>query len=78
MFPGFSQSDYAAVAYHRVDDYQLPPPIDDSLIVELLTTREFRNVTTQKYVIATDLLNLYRNQHVSNAEILERLNGEID
>ena len=70
--------DYAAVAYHRVDDYQLPPPIDDSLIVELLTTREFRNVTTQKYIIATDLLNLYRNQHASNAEILERLNGEID
>ena len=70
--------DYAAVAYHRVDDYQLPPPIDESLIVELLTTREFRNVTTQKYIIATDLLNLYRNQHASNAEILEHLNGEID
>jgi hypothetical protein len=70
--------DYAAVAYERVDDYKLPAPIDGSLIVELLPTREFRNVTTQKYVIATDLLNIYRDQHARNAEILDRLKDEID
>lgn len=70
--------DYAAVALHRVDDYQLPPAIENSLIVDLLSTREFRNVTTQKFVIATDLLALYRDQDARTAEILRRLMSEID
>lgn len=65
--------DYAAVQRTRVDDYSLPPPIEESLILELIGTREFRNILTQKWVITTDLLGQHRNMLERTKNVLELL-----
>ena len=65
--------DYAAVQRTRVDDFSLPPPIEESTILELIGTREFRNILTQKWVISTDLLNQHRNMLDRTTKVLERL-----
>ena len=60
--------DYAAIEPSRVDDFPLPPPVDEAIILDVLATREFRNILAQKWVISTDLLNQHR-------EMLERTNN---
>jgi len=65
--------DYAAVPKSTVEDFSLPPPIEDSLILELLGTRKFRNILTQKWVITTDLLDQHRRMLVRTTKVLELL-----
>jgi len=65
--------DYAAVQMTRVDDFSLPPPIEESLILGLIGTRRFRNILTQKWVITTDLLNQHRNMLNRTNNVLELL-----
>jgi len=60
--------DYAAVGISRVDDFPLPPPIEEASILKVLATREFRNILIQKSVITTDLINQFR-------QMLERTNN---
>jgi len=60
--------DYLAVAISRVDDFPLPPPVEEARILDVLTTRRFRNILAQKWVITTDLLNQHRG-------MLERTNN---
>ncbi len=60
--------DYLAVAFSRVDDFPLPPPVEEASILDVLTTRQFRNVLVQKWTISTDLLNQHRG-------MLERTNN---
>ena len=60
--------DYAAVGYTRVDDFPLPPPIEEASILKVLATREFRNILIQKSVITTDLIDQFRG-------MLERTNN---
>ncbi len=60
--------DYLAVAISRVDDFPLPPPVEEARILDLLTTRKFRNIVAQKWVITTDLLDQHRG-------MLERTNN---
>ncbi len=60
--------DFLAVAISRVEDFPLPPPVDEASILDVLTTRKFRNILAQKWVITTDLLNQYRG-------MLERTNN---
>lgn len=70
--------DYAAIPYERVDDYSLPPPLEDDLILDLVSTRKFRNVAAQKFVISTDLLALYRAQNARNSNIVARIRSLIE
>jgi len=60
--------DFSAVALGRVDDFPLPPPVEEASILDVLATRQFRNIAVQKWVIATDLLNQHR-------QMLERTNN---
>ena len=60
--------DYAAVGVTRVDDFPLPPPIEEASILKVLATREFRNIVIQKSVISTDLIDQFRG-------MLERTNN---
>ncbi len=60
--------DYLAVAIGRVDDFPLPPPVEEASILDVLTTRKFRNILVQKWVITTDLLDQHRG-------MLERTNN---
>ncbi len=62
--------DFSAVALGRVDDFPLPPPVEEASILDVLATRQFRNIAVQKWVIATDLLNQHR-------QMLERTNNII-
>ena len=65
--------DYVAVRYSRVDEFPLPPPVDDASILEVLNTRQFRNILTQKWTISTDLLRQYQDQLESTNNIIALL-----
>ena len=54
-----------------MDEYPLPPPVNEESILEVLNTQQFRNILTQKWMISTDLLSEYRDQ-------LELTNGIIE
>ena len=61
--------DYAAVAYGRLSDYPLPAPVEPGLLADVLPTREFRNIVTQKWIIMTDLLDQFQLQLERNTDI---------
>lgn len=67
--------DYAALNKRRVLDFTLPPPLDESRILEVINTRKFRNILTQKWVITTDLLNQHRNMLERTEKVLALLEG---
>jgi len=72
--------DYAAVGITRVDDFPLPPPIEEASILNVLATRKFRNILIQKLVITTDLINQFRGMLERTDNILRLLksaNSEI-
>ncbi len=72
--------DYAAVGVTRVDDFPLPPPIEEASILKVLATREFRNILVQKSVITTDLIDQFRRtlERTNNMlQLLRSANGEI-
>jgi len=59
--------DYAAVkpsddwlAYDLVDDFPLTASSEEAQILDVLDTRQFRNVVVQKWVISVDLLDQFR------------------
>jgi hypothetical protein len=60
--------DFSAVALGRVDDFPLSPPIEEARILDVLATRQFRNIAVQKWVISTDLMDQAR-------QMLERTNN---
>ncbi|HSD68412.1 MAG TPA: hypothetical protein VLB07_02610 [Woeseiaceae bacterium] len=65
--------DYAAVTRDLVDDFPLTASSDDARILEVLDTRQFRNVVVQKWVISTDLLNQFRSMLKRTDEVLQML-----
>lgn len=65
--------DYAAVTVSRVDDFPLAPPITEASILEVLASRQFRNVVTQKWVISTDLLDQHRQMLARTNKVLQLL-----
>lgn len=65
--------DFAAVAKARVDDFPLPPPVDASSILDVLKTRTFRNILTQKWVISSDLLDQHRGMLERTNKVLRLL-----
>lgn len=72
--------DFAAVGISWVDDFPLPPPIEDASILNVLATREFRNILIQKSVITTDLINQFRGmlERTNNVlQLLKSANREI-
>jgi hypothetical protein len=73
--------DYAAVGVSRADEFPLPPPFDEASILEVLTTREFRNILIQKSVISTDLISQFRSmlERTNNVlRLLEAAHREIE
>jgi hypothetical protein len=65
--------DYLAVALGRVDDFPLPPPVEEASILDVLATRQFRNIVVQKWVIATDLLYQHRQMLERTNKVLQLL-----
>ena len=69
--------DFQAVHYQRVEDFPLPPAVEESRLLEVLDTREFRNNLTQKWTICTDLLDQHRQMQVRTGEVIRILETEI-
>ena len=72
--------DYAAVKpsdewlfYDLVDDFPLTGSSEEARILDVLDTRQFRNVVVQKWVISTDLLDQYRGMLKLTDEVLQML-----
>lgn len=71
--------DYAAVSptewitYDLVDDFPLAPSNDEARILDVLDTRQFRNVVVQKWVISTDLLDQFRAMLKLTDRVLQML-----
>jgi hypothetical protein len=71
--------DYAAVrptewlVYEDADDFPLTVPSEEARILDVLDTRQFRNVVVQKWVISTDLLDQFRGMLKLTDEILQVL-----
>lgn len=69
--------DFQAVVYQRVEDFPLPPAVEEGRLLEVLDTREFRNNLTQKWTICTDLLSQHRDLQVSTTDLIRILETEI-
>ena len=65
--------DYAAVKLNLVDDFPLTASSEESRILDVLDTRQFRNVVVQKWVISTDLLDQFRGMLKLTDEVLQML-----
>lgn len=65
--------DYQAVPWMRVDDYPLPPPVEENRILEVLKDQKFRNIITLKMHILADLLDLNRSIKEINENLVELL-----
>jgi len=65
--------DFAAVGISWVVDFPLPPPIEEASILNVLATREFRNILIQKSVITTDLINQFRGMLERTNNVLQLL-----
>jgi hypothetical protein len=65
--------DYAAVKRDLVDDFPLTASSEEARILEVIDTRQFRNVVVQKWVISTDLLNQFRTMLKRTDEVLQML-----
>jgi hypothetical protein len=72
--------DYAAVkpsddwlAYDLVDDFPLTASSEEAQILDVLDTRQFRNVVVQKWLISTDLLDQFRAMLILTDEVLQVL-----
>jgi len=68
--------DYLAVTLSRVDDFPLPPPVEEASILDVLTTRQFRNILAQKWMISTDLLNQHRGMLERTNNVLRLLESD--
>lgn len=65
--------DFQAVAMIRVNEYQLPPAMEEHKILEILGDRKFRNIITLKLTILTDLLEINRNVQDENKKLVTLL-----
>lgn len=65
--------DYAAVKRDLVDDFPLTASSEEARILDVLDTRQFRNVVVQKWVISTDLLDQFRGMLKLTDEVLQML-----
>ena len=70
-------ADFQAVAPVLIDDFPLPPPVENDRLLAVLHSREFRNVMTQKWTIATDLLDQSRQMLERTRAVQDLLKSEL-
>ena len=69
--------DYQAVGLERKQGFSHPPAVDETRILDVLQTPEFRNIAMQKWIISNDLLNQFDDQRGLNTGIIEILKSEL-
>ena len=65
--------DLQAISSNWIEDLEIPPPVEESKILEVFKDRKFRNIITLKLNILADLLNQNRNLKEINVDMIERL-----
>jgi len=65
--------DYPAVQRKRIEGFSMPPALDEAIILDVLGSRKFRNILSQKWIILSDLLNLQREMLVRTERVLGML-----
>lgn len=70
--------DYQAVPWMRVNDYQLPPPVEKNRILTVIKDQKFRNIITLKMHIFADLLDLNRSIKQINEKVVDLLKEQIN
>jgi hypothetical protein len=66
------------VSWQDEAEFELPEAVEDSGILDLFATREFRNVIVEKYYGVSDIRGLHESIEGINTEILELLKSEIE
>ena len=69
--------DYQAVGLERKQGFSYPPAVNETRILDVLQTQEFRNIAMQKWIISNDLLNQFDDQRGLNTGIIEILKSEL-
>jgi hypothetical protein len=69
--------DFQAVYHRRIDDFPIPPAVEPDRILDVLRTREFRNILTQKHTICTDLINQHRGLLIQTDMVIAMLRTDI-
>lgn len=69
--------DYQAVYRQRLDDHPIRPPVEEARILDVLKSRELRNILTQKHMISADLLNQHRRLLLRTDKIIDELKASI-
>lgn len=70
--------DYQAIPWMRVNDYPLPPPVEENRILKVLKDQKFRNIITLKMHILADLLDLNRSIQQINTKVVKLLKEQTD
>lgn len=66
------------VSWQEDDEFQLPEPRPDSGTLDIISTREFRNVVTEKYYSAIDLYSIHQDLEEITEEVLTLLEAELN
>ncbi len=70
--------DYPAVQRKRIEDFPMPPGVDEAIILDVLGSRQFRNIIAQKWIILSDLLNQRREMSKRTETVLKMVGGRRD
>jgi hypothetical protein len=75
-----ANTEYARVmvSWQSEGEFELPEAVEDSGILDLFATREFRNVIVEKYYVTSDIRGLHQSIEEINTEILGLLKNEIE
>ena len=70
--------DFQAVNAFRVEDFELPPAVEELKILDVINERKFRNIITLKLTILSDLLDQNRDIKMINLKLVELFNQQIN
>ena len=66
------------VSWQEEDEFKLPEPKPDSGLLDVINTRLFRNIVTDKYYSAMDLYSLHEELQEINEEVLASIEAELN
>ena len=65
--------DFQAVKPDRGEEFKLPAAVEENKILDVINTREYRNILTLKWTILTDLLDLNKEIKQTNIDVISQL-----
>ena len=65
------------ISWQEAGDFSLPEPAPQSGILEIIGSRQFRNIITDKYYSAIDLRSIHIELQDINSELLQLIESEL-